>query len=78
MNPRKLQHEQAHAQEQTTLQQAVEQNAALEFKTPEEALRHDAARTELPPAIAERLRQSIAAEPTPPTPRPWWKRMLGN
>ena len=71
MNPRnsKLQHKQ---EQEQTAQQA--QQASLEFTTAEEALRHDAAQTELPPAIAERLRESIAREPKPAA--SWWKRLL--
>jgi len=37
--------------------------AALEFATPEEALRHDAAQNPPPPEIAERLNESLANEP---------------
>jgi len=75
MNPRtqKLQHEQE--QEQTAQGQQA-QKAPLEFSTAEEALRHDAAQTDLPPAIAERLRDSIAREPKPAA--SWWKRLLGR
>ena len=47
--------------------------AAQEFQTPEELLRFDAANTPVPPLVAERLQQSIDAEP----PKPWWKRLLG-
>ena len=78
MNPRtsKLQHEQK--QEQTAQGQQTQQTqqAPLEFAAAEEALRHDAAQTELPPAIAERLRDSIAREPKPAA--SWWKRLLGR
>jgi hypothetical protein len=78
MNPRtsKLQHEQK--QEQTAQGQQTQQvqQAPLEFAAAEEALRHDAAQTELPPAIAERLRDSIAREPKPAA--SWWKRLLGR
>ncbi len=78
MNPRtsKLQHEQE--QEQTAQGQQAQQaqQAPLEFAAAEEALRHDAAQTDLPPAIAERLRDSIAREPKPTA--AWWKRLLGR
>ena len=77
MNPRtsKLQHEHEQAQEQTAqAQQQTQQQAPLEFSTAEEAIRHDAAQTDLPPAIAERLRDSIAREPKPAA--SWWKRLL--
>ena len=78
MNQRtsKLQHEQEQAQEQTAQAQQTQQQAPLEFSTAEEAIRHDAAQTDLPPAIAERLRDSIAREPKPAA--SWWKRLLGK
>ena len=79
MNPRnsKLQHEQEQAQEQTVQGQAQQtQQAPLEFAAAEEAIRHDAAQTDLPPAIAKRLRDSIAREPKPAS--SWWKRLLGK
>jgi hypothetical protein len=47
-----------------------------EFATPEELLRHDRAQTEVPPAVAERLVETIAAEPKPASAKPWWKRIL--
>ena len=77
MNPRnsKLQHEQEQEKEQTAQGQQAQQ-APLEFAAAEEAIRHDAAQTDLPPAIAERLRASIAREPKPAA--SWWKRLLGR
>ena len=78
MNPRnsKLQHQhEQEAQEQSAQGQQTQQ-APLEFAAAEEAIRHDAAQTELPPAIAERLRDSIAREPKPAA--SWWKRLLGK
>ena len=78
MNPHtpKLQQNQQH--EQTTAEQnSSTQQSALEFSTSEEAIRHDAAQTALPPAIAERLRKSIEQEPQKPS-GPWWKRMFGS
>jgi hypothetical protein len=63
------------SQEQEQLaQNAGGQSTAREFATAEELLRHDAAQTEVPPAIAERLTQSIAKLPQPP--RSWWQRWL--
>ncbi len=50
--------------------------AAAEFASPEALLRHDAAQTPAPPAVAERLRTSLAAEP--PKPVSWWRRLLGG
>jgi hypothetical protein len=64
-------------QEQTTRQNSAQQQTALEFSTAEEALRHDAAQTELPPALAERLQKSIEQEPRTAD-MPWWKRLFGG
>ena len=64
----------------TQRQQAEEQirqqtaPAALEFATPEEMLRHDAALNPPPPRVEERLQQSIAREPAPA--QPWWRRLF--
>ncbi|HTH46333.1 MAG TPA: hypothetical protein VMB21_02355 [Candidatus Limnocylindria bacterium] len=59
--------EQAHT---TTTQSGT----AREFATPEELLRHDRTHTPVPPAVSERLEQSLAAE-KPAKPKPWWKRL---
>ena len=50
------------------------QSTARDFATAEELLRHDAAQTEVPPVIAERLTQSIAK--LPGKPQSWWQRWL--
>lgn len=50
------------------------QTTAREFATAEELLRHDAGQTAVPPAIAERLAQSVQNLPRP-APR-WWQRWL--
>jgi hypothetical protein len=49
--------------------------SAREFATVEEALREDRAGVSVPPAVEQRLSQSIANLPKPG--RPWWKRFLG-
>ena len=73
MNPRKLEHQ--HSQEQQTGKEkrTTQTGAGLEFSSVEDAIRHDAAQVELPPAIAERLRNSIQQE-QPTCALPWWKR----
>lgn len=53
---------------------SVQPPAAKEFATPEELLRFDAAQTEVPPGVAQRLRESVQREPKPE--RPWWRRMF--
>ena len=62
-------------QETLGQQQSTETNAR-EFASAEEMLRHDAIHTPVPPAIAERLEQSLAQLPRPP--RSWWRRILGQ
>ncbi len=47
-----------------------------EFATTDELLRHDAAQCLVPPAVADRLAQSLRNEPKPE--RTWWRRMFGR
>lgn len=61
-------------QEQLSENQS-QQTEAREFATAEELLRHDAAQTQVPPAVAQRLDKSIQREPKPP--KSWWKRITG-
>jgi hypothetical protein len=68
------QQSQFHSGEQEA-QKAREQAQPLEFATAEELLRHDALQTPVPPAIAERLQESVSHLPAPK--RPWWRRLLG-
>lgn len=68
--------------QQTTEQVTAEQTHATqgetvrEFATPEELLRHDRANTEVPAAVANRLGESLSAQPKPAEAKPWWKRIL--
>ncbi|MCU0247147.1 MAG: hypothetical protein MUC42_11265 [Bryobacter sp.] len=66
-----------HQSEALESQSKTAPQAALEFATPEELIRHDASQTVPPPALTERVKESLAAEP-PPAPAPWWKRWLGR
>jgi hypothetical protein len=74
MNPNKLNHRQ---RERTVsdLQAEIRADAAREFDTPEELLRHDAAQVSPPAEVAARLGESIRRE-APPT--SWWKRLFGK
>jgi hypothetical protein len=65
-------------------QQRGEQQAAheirsqnREFATAEELLRFDAGRTEVPPEVAERLKESIRPLVPPPR-RSWWRNLFGQ
>ena len=64
-------------QEQVSSQQHSAQTTGVEFVTPEEMLRHDAAQTPVPAGVAERLRQSLQNEAPPPR-APWWRRIFGG
>lgn len=65
------------SQEQAQLSETKSQQmSAREFASAEELLRHDASQTTVPPAVAERLSQSIQKEPKPE--RSWWQRLLGS
>jgi len=67
------------SQEQEQLAAAATQQTntnSREFATTDELLRHDAAQVEVPPAVAERLAQSLRHAPPPE--RPWWKRVFGR
>lgn len=62
-------------QEQSQQHAAGEQEqTAREYSSADELLRDDASHTEVPPAVAERLRQSAAGLPAPA--RSWWKRLF--
>ena len=53
-----------------------QQTAFREFSTTEELLRHDAAQTDVPPVIAERLSKSVQGLPAPS--RSWWQRIFNR
>lgn len=59
-------------------QSEVGATAALEFANPEDMLRHDAAQTDVPDRVAERLRHSIEQEPLRPRSKSWWQRLFGR
>ena len=55
--------------------QAAQVQAKLEFRTPEELIRHDAKQTPLPDRLGRRVRDSVDREGA--SQRPWWRRWLG-
>jgi len=69
----KLNSQQQQQQEEQVHTQA---ERATEFATPEEMLRHDALQTPVPPAIGQRLQQSVSQ--IKPLPKTWWQRLLGS
>jgi len=80
MNPQKKSTTRQQTDEQQQIQQdqqAKQAAAAQEFASVEELLRHDSLNTTVPPAIAQRLQESL--NQLPPAPRPaWWRRILGG
>lgn len=50
--------------------------AGVQFGSADEMLRYDAAQIQVPPAVTERLKDSLAAEPPPV--RSWWRRWFGR
>jgi hypothetical protein len=78
MNPHENSKLNQREKEQASVRQDAGQNtqsAIAEFASPEEMLRYDASQTDLPPNLAERLRESVQKEPRP---RSWWQRLFGN
>ena len=63
--------------QQRLAEDQTQQQAGLEFASVEEMLRHDADHTTVPPAVTERLKESLGQLPPPP-PRSWWRRLLGG
>ncbi len=65
-----------HEHAETALHQHAQQQTAVEFASAEEMLRHDAGQTPVPPAVAERLQQSVGKESKPP--RSLWQQLFGR
>jgi hypothetical protein len=78
MNPEssKLQQRQHQVEQATESQLEQQAPGAQEFNSVEDMMRFDAERTPAPERIADRLKQSIAAEPPPAL--SWWRRLFGK
>ena len=74
--PRKLRHQARQDSEHEQQAASQQQHAVREFNSVEEMLRHDAEQTMVPPHIAARVQESVAAEPSPQ--RGWWGRLFGR
>ena len=74
-DPSKLRQQQ---QEEIAQSQVLQENSqvAQQFDSVEGIIRCDAEHTPAPPAIAERLKESIAREPKPA--RSWWQRLFSK
>ena len=76
--PKRIKVRQQAEEEQHALnEQQSQTQAAHEFATVEDLLRHDALQTPVPPAIAQRLAESVSQLPPRPA-RAWWRRLLGG
>jgi hypothetical protein len=74
MQPDSSQSRLTQQQQQQTAGETVQSAATgTEYANVEELLRADRAQTPPPPAVEQRVRQSLAAEPASP-PRSWWSR----
>ena len=62
-------------EQQELAQTLSSQSTAREFTAVEELIRADAAQTPVPPAVTQRLNESIRQEPKP---RSWWQRLTGR
>jgi hypothetical protein len=76
MNPdaSKLKHNERTEQEQ--LQTEEIRTKDKEFASVEELLRYDSEQNPVPPEVAERLSQAVAAESKPT--QPWYKKLFGG
>jgi hypothetical protein len=71
-NKSRLEHRQR--EEETAEQRTTDKTKkGREFASVEELLRFDASQVTPPPAIAERLKESLEKEPR----QPWWRRVFG-
>ncbi len=71
----RLRQEQRSDHEQQVIQQVAQQTQGQQFSSVEELLRYDSEQNPVPAEVAERLNESIAAEPKQP--RPWYKGLFG-
>jgi hypothetical protein len=71
-----MKHESKQQSEEQLITKSTQETAAREFATTDELLRHDAAQTEVPPVIAERLSKSIEGLPRPS--KSWWQRIFNR
>ncbi len=64
------------AEETTQSQSLGQRTTGQEFGSVDDLLRYDARQTEPPPAVADRLNESIGREPAPR--RSWWSRWFSR
>jgi hypothetical protein len=54
----------------------TQQQSAREFATTEELLQYDASQTPVPPAVGQRLQESLGSAAPPQ--KPFWRRLFGE
>jgi hypothetical protein len=69
---------QAQHEQELAAQETAQTANTKDFATEEELLRYDAAHTELPRGLAQKLNESISRETLPTVARPWWQRWFGS
>lgn len=69
--------QQAEEQLQAAAAQQTHETTGREFANAEEMLRHDALHTPVPPAVAQRLAESLGKLPPPSGRSAWWRRWFG-
>lgn len=73
-DPQRQRFQQKQKQQQSEEVQSSQKKAGETFESVEELLRHDAAQTDPPSAIAARLKDTLEREPVQKG--PWWKRLF--
>jgi len=63
---------------QTDLTQQTGTQTTQAFENPEEIIRADRAQTAVPPALVERIAESLSREPQAVAPKSWWQRLFGG
>jgi hypothetical protein len=76
MDPKTHKVQRRQEEESTQSRSLGQRTTGQEFGSVDELLRHDATQTEPPPAVAERLNESIGREPAPR--RSWWSRWFSR
>jgi len=75
-DPEKLRQQQQVSEQAAEARLEQSSQSGQQFNSLEEMIRLDAEQNPVPPAVAERLKESIAREPAPA--RSWWQRLLGR
>lgn len=63
---------------QTDLTQQTGTQTTQAFENAEEIIRADRAQTAVPPALVERIAESLSREPQAVAPKSWWQRLFGG